>query len=125
MSEQMMTHAAVLEANTRFYAAFRAGDMTTMVSLWAKDMPVAIHHPAGGHLSGRPAVLDSWRKILRSPPDVGCVVENLLEDEDQWAVICTERLGHINLRMVNLFRKENDVWRMTYHGPAPTSELRH
>lgn len=124
MSEQMVTHAAVLEANTRFYAAFRAGDMSAMGSLWAKDMPIAVHHPAGGHLSGRTAVLESWRRILRSPPDVGCVVENLLEDDEQWAVICTERLGHINLRMVNLFRKEDNSWRVTYHGPAPDPRLR-
>lgn len=125
MSEQMVTHASLLEANSKFYAAFRAGDMTAMGELWARETPVAVHHPASGHVSGRPAVLESWRQILRSPPDVGCVVESLLEDDDTWAVICTERLGPINLRMVNLFRQEGDAWRLTYHGPSPAPHLRH
>ncbi|MEM9843294.1 MAG: nuclear transport factor 2 family protein [Pseudomonadota bacterium] len=124
MSEQMVTHAALLDANSRFYAAFRAGDMTSMASVWARHLPVAVHHPGAGHMKGRASVLDSWRKILRSPPDVGCIVDTLLEDNDQWAVICTERLGHISLRMVNLFRQENETWRMTYHGPAPDPRLR-
>ncbi|MEM6578557.1 MAG: nuclear transport factor 2 family protein [Pseudomonadota bacterium] len=125
ISEKIVTHTALLEANTRFYAAFRAGDMITMGELWAREGPVAVHHPASGHVSGRVAVLDSWRVILRSPPDVVCVVETLLEDDETWAVICTERLGPISLPMVNLFRQEDETWRMTYHGPAPAPHLRH
>lgn len=125
MAEQMVTHAALLDANAQFYAAFRAGDLTAMGEIWARTTPVAVDHPAGEHMSGRTAVMESWRRILRSPPDIGCVVETLLEDDKQWAVICTERLGHINLRMVNLFRREGDKWRMTYHGPAPDPRLRH
>lgn len=122
-SEQTVTHAALLDSNARFYAAFRAGDMPAMGTLWARRTPVAVQHPAGRHTRGRTAVLDSWRRILRSPPDVCCIVETLLEDDDRWAVICTQRLGHINLRMVNLFCREDEAWRVTYHGPAPAPQV--
>ena len=125
MVEKRVTQAALLEANTRFYAAFRAGDLIAMSDLWAREAAVAAHHPASGPVSGRTAVLDSWRRILRSPPDVGCLVDSLLEDDQQGAVLCTERLGPISLRMVNVFCREDDGWRMTYHGPAPEPELRH
>lgn len=124
MSEQMKTHAALLGANAQFYAAFRAGDMTAMSDLWARETPVAVHHPASAHIEGRTAVLQSWREILRSPPDISCVVDSLLEDDDRWAVFCTESLGHIQLRMVNLFCCEDETWRMVYHGPAPEPRLR-
>ena len=55
---------AVEAANAAFYAAFRAGDMRLMAAIWGTGRHVQVIHPAAGCITGREAVLESWRLVL-------------------------------------------------------------
>lgn len=123
MAETELDKEAVLQANDAFYAAFRSSDMEAMRAIWGMQEPIAVQHPSSPHIQGRAAVLESWRQILRAPPNISCTVEDMLEDDARWAVICIEHIGPINIRMVNLFHRENGDWKMIYHGPAPRPRL--
>jgi hypothetical protein len=65
----------------------------------------------------------SWRPILRNPPAITHVVEDVFRVEDQFWVVCQEDLGPAVVRMVNAFQKEAGSWKMVYHGPAPQRVL--
>lgn len=123
MAETDTEIQAVLRANDAFYAAFRNSDIDKMTALWGQEEPVAVQHPSSPHLQGRAAVLKSWGQILRAPPDITYTIEDLLEDDGQWAVICIEHIGRVNIRMVNVIRQEDGMWKFVYHGPAPRSVL--
>lgn len=123
--DQTNRRRAVLEVNARFYAAFRAGDADGMNTLWSRQEPIAVQHPASGHIQGRDAVVESWHKILMAPPEIGFTVHSLLEDGDKWSVICIERIGRRGFRMVNVFRVEQTGCKMIYHGPIPEPRFRH
>lgn len=123
MTDASDIKTAVLDANAAFYAAFAAADVDGMQALWGKAGPVAVEHPGSSRIIGRADVLRSWRTILRAPPPITCTVEDVIEDEDQWAVICQEDLGRVVVRMVNVFHEEKGVWKMIYHGPAPDRQL--
>lgn len=51
--------ASVLAANSRFYNAFRNGDIAAMQSLWAKGDDVYVVHPGAGRISGYDLVMGS------------------------------------------------------------------
>src|SRR5436189_231886 len=59
-----MQNDAILFANESFYRAFAARDAAAMEALWATDLPVACIHPGWAPLTGRAAVMQSWRNIL-------------------------------------------------------------
>ena len=62
---------SVLAVNAAFYAAFAAADEGAMEALWARRAAVACIHPGWGLLSGRAAVMESWRRIFRNAvPDI-------------------------------------------------------
>jgi ketosteroid isomerase-like protein len=66
--ERARMEAAVLEANQEFYRAFSRGDYAAMSELWAHQAPVACLHPGARLLSGRAAVLASFRELLAAAP---------------------------------------------------------
>ena len=110
---------AVLAVNDAFYSAFRESDMTRMADLWAKNLPVAVQHPATRLIEGRAKVLESWAQILAFPPAIRCELESVSKAADRWAVVCVEHLNPGTVRMINIFQQENNEWKMIYHGPAP------
>ncbi|XP_039055217.1 uncharacterized protein LOC120197890 [Hibiscus syriacus] len=55
--------ASVLAANSRFYDAFRRGDLATMQNLWAKGDDVCCVHPAANGISGYDFVMESWEIV--------------------------------------------------------------
>jgi ketosteroid isomerase-like protein len=113
---------AVLAVNTEFYRAFRESDTAAMANVWASQEPVAVQHPSTGRIDGRDAVLQSWSQIMRRPPDISCEVEAVRFSNGGWAVTCLEKLNPGSVRMINIFRKDADEWKMIYHGPAPEAE---
>ena len=123
MTAHLYIKAAVLDANTCFYNAFAHADFSAMSDLWGKKGPIAVEHPGADRIIGRVGVLHSWRMILRAPPPITATVEDVIDDEDQWAVICQEDLDRVVLRMVNVFHQEDGAWKMIYHGPAPDRRL--
>jgi len=112
----------VLEANAAFYAAFARRDAEAMAALWAKDAPVACLHPGWEPLIGRPAVIESWRRILLgggAPAEIRCERASAHVQGDWAWVICAEVLPEGALAATNLFVREQGTWRMVHHHASP------
>jgi ketosteroid isomerase-like protein len=112
----------VLEANSAFYAAFAQRDAEAMDSLWAREAPVACLHPGWEPLSGREAVVSSWRRILLgggAPPDIRCEGASAnVAGEAAW-VVCTEIVPGGSLGATNVFVRERGAWRLVHHHASP------
>lgn len=114
----------VLSTNEAFYDAFGAGDMDAMGAIWSKDSPITCLHPGWDPLSGREAVLESWRGILESParPRIECTSHEVHVYDDAAVVLCYESLGNGYLFATNVFVREGEGWKLTHHhagGPVP------
>lgn len=123
MTHDAETTDAVLAANAAFYDAFSGADYEAMNAVWGLNGPISVEHPGASRIIGRRDVMESWRMILRAPPPITSIVEDVIADEEQWAVICQEDLGRVVIRMVNVFQVEDGAWKMVYHGPAPSRTL--
>ena len=112
---------AVLAANLEFYRAFAMRDEIAMEALWARSLPVACTHPGWEPLSGRDAVIASWRSILANPdsPHAACHDEEAYLYGDVAFVICEEELPGNTLTATNVFAKEGGAWRMVHHHSGP------
>jgi len=117
---------AVLAVNRAFYRAFAESDVAAMDALWARDAPVACIHPGWDVLTGRAAVMASWRDILGQPTPIRCGAERVLVFGDSACVICHETLGDGPasglLVATNMFVREAGAWRLVHHqagGVAP------
>jgi len=64
------------EAETAFYKAFEAGDLKMMEALWADDENITCIHPAGEQMKGREAVMQSWKEMFSSEPNIHFVLED-------------------------------------------------
>ncbi|XP_078427948.1 nuclear transport factor 2 (NTF2) family protein isoform X2 [Wolffia australiana] len=67
--------AAVLAANSRFYSAFRRGDLAAMRAIWAKGDNISCVHPGAGNISGRDLVMDSWDAVCGIDHDFPIKIE--------------------------------------------------
>jgi hypothetical protein len=116
---------AVLTANQIFYRAFSNGDVDAMDALWSSAAPVACSHPGWAVLTGRGAVMDSWRTILDSPgrPNITCRGAEAHELGDAAYVTCYEDVGAGVLAATNIFVHEDEGWRMVHHQAGPTAAL--
>lgn len=117
--------AAVLAANEGFYRAFSRGDYAAMSELWAKAAPVACLHPGARLLSGRHAVLSSFRELLAAAPAwkmVGRDARVFWLGESAF-VTCLEANGEqpAHLAATNIFILEEGRWRMVHHHAGPLS----
>ena len=123
--DRAITEALVLEANQEFYRAFSRGDFAAMSELWAKQTPVACLHPGARLLSGRRAVLASFRELLAQAAGFRIVSRNpsvhLLGDGA--FVTCLEANGEhpAHLAATNVFVLEDGRWRMVHHHAGPLS----
>ena len=116
---------AVLQANEAFYRAFSRGDYAAMSQLWARRAPVACLHPGSRLLSGRDAVLASFREILAAAPAwkmVGREATVHLLGEAAF-VTCLEANGEqpAHLAATNVFVLEDGAWKMVHHHAGPLS----
>lgn len=114
---------AVLFANEAFYLAFAEGDIPGMDDIWAREAEVFCIHPGWAPLSGRDAVMESWRAILENPnspsvefADAVAVVEGTMA-----YVLGYESIGDGHLAATNIFIHENGLWKMVHHHAGPTS----
>ncbi|KAJ4885941.1 Nuclear transport factor 2 (NTF2) family protein [Raphanus sativus] len=57
------SRASVLSANTRFYQAFRNGDLAAMQSLWSKSGKPCCVHPGAKGITGYDDVVESWEVV--------------------------------------------------------------
>ncbi|KAJ0244269.1 Nuclear transport factor 2 [Hirschfeldia incana] len=57
------SRSSVLSANTRFYQAFRNGDLAAMQSLWSKTGKPCCVHPGAKGITGYDDVVESWEVV--------------------------------------------------------------
>ncbi len=114
--------ARVIAANESFYKAFRTRDMTAMDAIWSKQKHVSVIHPGWAGISGREAVMKSWKAILEgNPPDIRALKPSVIFAGSSAYVICYEQVSNGLLIATNIFVKEDDDWRMIHHHAGPTS----
>lgn len=106
---------AAVAANGSFYEAFARGDLDAMEDLWATTSPVLCTHPGGNTLHGRDAVMESWEKILASPPPVVRSDEQVTIIRGVAFVSCLEHIGDGTLAATNVFVWEDRAWRLVHH----------
>lgn len=107
----------VLAANRAFYRAFAERDFAAMAALWAETAPIACIHPGWDALTGRAAVLASWRDLLAQPanPAIECRDARVLNYGTAALVICHEVLAEGVLVATNGFVREGGAWRLMHH----------
>ena len=113
--------AAVLAVNSEFYRAFRESDIAAMDAVWGRRGVIAVQHPSSGRIEGRRNVMLSWARILLQPPNISCTVEAVKVGPGRATVDCLEHLNPGEVRMRNVFHREDGAWKMIYHGPLPDS----
>ena len=118
----MTERETLLFANEAFYRAFADRDFAAMEAVWASDGPIACIHPGWPPLSGRDAVVDSWRRILAN--DESPQVVPAADGVSPWRRRLRDlfkSVGSAALVATNIFRREGRQWRMIHHqaGPAP------
>jgi ketosteroid isomerase-like protein len=123
-SQVMSDETAILAANTAYYRAFAGADIAAMSRVWADDN-VSCIHPGWPALVNRPAVLESYRDILRNPDQERIDLRNVtvLASGDEARVICVEFVGGAALAATNMFKRIDGEWRMTHHQASPIAAL--
>lgn len=111
----------VLAANAAFYEAFAERDLEAMEAIWSERSAVACVHPGWEGLSGRDAVLASWRSILEAPgaPPIVCAREQVFVLGEIAFVVCVETIPNGELMATNVFSREGGRWRMVHHHAGP------
>lgn len=120
----------VLGANAEFYRSFRAGDMKAMESVWADEesgMLVACAHPAMPLITGRTAVMESWRSILAAGNGPEIRPENaqlVVSEATAWVmneevIFQGPGLPASKCMATNIFVKRNGLWKMVHHQGGP------
>lgn len=128
--QQRQTDArlAIEDANERFYAAFRSGNIKEMDKVWGKGDHVQIVHPGSACIAGRELVMESWAAILRGVRPNAFKIG--LEDvrvfalsDSQGLVTCLEVMDADDSRgravATNLFELQEGKWVMTHHHGSP------
>ena len=105
----------VLSTNAAFYEALATGDFGLMQKVWSNTDDVTCIHPGWGSILGRQSVMRSWETILQSPPQIACTEPRGFVSGDSAYVIAYENLGDGRLIATNLFRLEDDAWKMIHH----------
>jgi ketosteroid isomerase-like protein len=123
----MSDRETALFANEAFYMAFASRDMATIEHLWA-DEDVTCIHPGWPPLSGREAVVGSWRNILTggNAPNISCRNAKAMIRGTTAVITCIEVItdGGGNqqaLAATNIFARTADTkeWRMLHHQAGP------
>lgn len=118
---QTQAEQEALVANESFYRALSSADTGAMEKIWSLTAPVTCLHPGWTLLSGREAVLESWRTIIGNPnqPRIvgGGASVNVLGQTA--VVLCREIVSGSALYATNIFVFEDGEWRMTHHHSGP------
>ena len=97
-------------ANEAFYLAFESKDFTAMDHLWSQSRDVICIHPGWAALTGREAVMESWRAILANPRQ-GAVsfygARYSVMGPGLYAAICYEVAGNAVMIATNVFVEED------------------
>lgn len=122
-------HSTPEDIERAFYEALEAGDLDSLMDLWADDEQVVCIHPGGPRVEGYHDVRESWREILtagalqiRAVPVhklIGGVVavHNVIEQ-----VVMSGSMGQaqvIQVNATNVFHNGPSGWKMVMHHASP------
>lgn len=118
----MIDKDAILAANAAFYQAFNQADFAEMSRIWA-DGDVSCIHPGWPAVTGRQAVLDSFRNIFRAPE------REKIEHHDDVVMVSGSASWVLNVEIIsgaalalaatNWFQRIDGEWRMIHHQASP------
>ncbi len=110
----------LLDVNDAFYRAFNAHDAAAMDQMWARSAAVACIHPGWQSLTGREAVMASWRGILLGPaPTINHSEASVHLLGDTAFIVCIEEIPDGRLIATNIFIREDGRWRLVHHQAGP------
>jgi ketosteroid isomerase-like protein len=118
----MIDEDAILAANAAFYRAFNKADFAEMSRIWA-DGDVSCIHPGWPALTGRQAVLDSFRNIFNAPERE--TIEHhentvMVSGGVSWVLSVEIISGAVlALAATNWFHRIDGKWRMIHHQASP------
>ena len=114
-----------LFANEAFYLAFAENDYSAMRSVWSQSEQIVCIHPGWPALTGREAVLESWKRILNHPEETADDRSEQLRISfygaravvigSSVAVVCYEVLPGSVLTAMNMFVVEDGRPRLAHH----------
>ncbi|KAK6244989.1 hypothetical protein QUC31_011398 [Theobroma cacao] len=115
--------ASVLAANSRFYDAFRRGDLAAMQNLWAKGDDVCCVHPGANGISGYDFVMESWEVVWMNyefPLDIELKNVQVHVKGDAGYVTCMEFIKTKGSSwggqfVTNVFERINGQWCICIH----------
>jgi uncharacterized protein (TIGR02246 family) len=124
---------AVIAANAELYAAFEAGDVDRMESVWDDADDVRCVHPGWPLVHGRSHVLRSWSVIMANTGYIQFFLTDVDVNvtDDVAVVTCEEHIltavaepdGSLSqsARVVatNVFRRRDGRWRLWLHHGSP------
>jgi ketosteroid isomerase-like protein len=128
----------VRRSQVEFYQAFSTHDFEQMSKLWtSSEDDCECIHPGMSSLKGRTAILESWQGILTRGSAAGDgeesssvssfqiePIDTQLDICGTTAVVrCIEQIGvgssKSRLEAINIYRREQGKWKMTFHMAAP------
>lgn len=128
----------VLAANEELYAAFEAGDLDRMRSLWVGDdggVVAMCVHPGGEFVRGTESVLRSWALVMANAEDLQFILTDVqtVVKGDLATVHCTEIIlrpgvgqdpfASSHAIATNGFVREDGLWRMWLHHASPVMSV--
>ena len=118
----MFTRNAVLFANEAFYRAFASADLAAMDDLWSRESQVTCIHPGWHPLTNREHIMQVWQGVFTqgNQAPVACRAPEVYVMGEAAFVICYEQLPDAMLVATNIFRLENNLWRLVHHQSGPT-----
>ena len=120
--DELDEREAVLAANARFYGAFAGADLAAMAAVWATGRDdVSVVHPGAPAITGRAAVLETWRAIFAGAPALDIAFADAVARVygDIAVVLCSESVTGNGLTATNIFCRTDDGWRMLHHHAGP------
>lgn len=111
-----------------FYAAFEARSLDAMMAAWASDDSIACIHPLAAPLNGRAAVAAGWRSMFEAAGQFRVRIETVHEMREagqvirivrEYLIIGQETEPRPPILATNVYRKQDDGWRMVLHHASP------
>ena len=115
-------------AESAFYTAFEARDLSAMMRVWTEDSSAICIHPMGPALRGPQPIAQSWQQIFQSGQQLRFVLSHqvIFRDRSLSTHCVYENIdpgdpgGQMGLVFAtNVYQLEPDGWRLYVHHGSP------